>query len=139
MTYCKVILLGNMTRDPETRYAQSGTAVVNFCLAVNERYKDKETTTYVDVTMFGKRGEAFAKHHTKGARAFIEGRLRLDQWNDKQTGAKRQKLYVLADSFEFVGEKQQGARGESRASAPAGDAWGGQPAFEDGGGADTPF
>lgn len=139
MTYSKVLLLGNLTRDPETRYAQSGTAVVNFGLAVNERYKDKETTTYVDVTMFGKRGEAFAKHHTKGKQAFIEGRLRLDQWNDKQTGAKRQKLYVLADSFEFVGEKQAGARSESRASTPAGDAWGRQPRFEDGGGADTPF
>jgi single-strand DNA-binding protein len=107
-SYNKVILMGNLTRKPEVRYAQNGTAIVKFGLAVNRRYKDqsgewKEEPTFVDITMFGKRGEAFAKYHDKGKPAFIEGSLRFDTWDDKQSGEKRSKLYVVGDEWQFVG------------------------------------
>jgi single-strand DNA-binding protein len=123
-SYNKVILMGNLTRDCETRFAPNGTAIVKFGLAVNRRFQDadgnwKEQPTFIDVTMFGKRGEAFARFHTKGKPAFIEGQLRLDTWDDKQTGQKRSKLYVVADNWEFVGSG--GAReGGGAAAYPAG-------------------
>jgi single-strand DNA-binding protein len=107
-SFNKIILMGNLTRDCETRFANNGTAIVKFGLAVNRRFQDadgnwKEQPTFVDVTVFGKRGEAFARFHTKGKQALIEGQLRMDTWDDKQTGQKRSKLYVVADSWEFVG------------------------------------
>ena len=107
-SYNKVILMGNLTRKPEVRFTQGGTAVCKLGLAVNRRYKDqsgewKEEPTFVDVTFFGKRGEAFAKFHDKGKPAFIEGSLRLDTWEDKQSGEKRSKLYVVGDDWQFVG------------------------------------
>jgi single-strand DNA-binding protein len=107
-SFNKIILMGNLTRDCETRFAGNGTAIVKFGLAVNRRFQDadgnwKEQPTFVDVTIFGKRGEAFARFHGKGKQALIEGQLRMDTWDDKQTGQKRSKLYVVADSWEFVG------------------------------------
>ncbi len=115
-SYNKVILMGNLTRDPEVRYTQSGTALVKFGLAVNRRFQDaeqnwKEEPTFIDITMWGKRGEAFARFHNKGKTAFIEGHLRLDTWEDKQTGAKRSKLYVVADNWEFAGGGPGGGGG----------------------------
>ena len=114
-SYNKVILMGNLTRDPELRYTQGGnsTAICKVGLAVNRRYKNQqgewvEKPTFVDVTIFGNRGEAFEKYHRKGATAFIEGRLELDTWEDKNSGQKRSKLYVIADNWEFTG----GGRGE---------------------------
>jgi single-strand DNA-binding protein len=107
-SFNKVILMGNLTRDCETRFAGNGTAIVKLGLAVNRRWQDadgnwKDQPTFIDITMFGKRGEAFARFHTKGKPAFIEGHMRMDTWDDKQTGQKRSKLYVVADSWEFVG------------------------------------
>jgi single-strand DNA-binding protein len=107
-SFNKVILMGNLTRDPELRYTQSNIAICKFGLAVNRRIKDqngewREEPTFVDITIFGKRGEAFAKFHTKGKPAFIEGSLRFDQWEDKEGGGKRSKLYVVGDTWEFVG------------------------------------
>jgi single-strand DNA-binding protein len=114
-SYNKVILMGNLTRDPELRYTQgaNSTAVCKVGLAVNRRYKNQqgewvEKPTFVDVTIFGNRGEAFEKFHRKGATAFIEGRLELDTWEDKNSGQKRSKLYVIAENWEFAG----GGRGE---------------------------
>ena len=113
-SYNKVILMGNLTRDPELRFTASNMAVCKFGLAVNRRFKDstsgewKEEPTFVDVTIFGTRAEPFARYHTKGKPAFIEGTLRLDTWEDKNGGGKRSKLYVVADTWEFVG----GGRGE---------------------------
>jgi single-strand DNA-binding protein len=107
-SYNKVILLGNLTRDPELRYTQSNMPICKIGLAVNRRFKDgqsgewREEPTFVDVTIFGKRGEAFAKYHTKGKPAFIEGELRLDNWEDQQ-GQKRSKLYVVGNEWQFVG------------------------------------
>jgi len=120
-SYNKVLLMGNLTRDPELRYTQSNVAICKFGLAVNRRFKDqsgewREEATFVDITIFGKRGEAFAKFHTKGKTAFIEGTLRFDTWED-QNGQKRSKLYVVADTWEFVGSsgggRQEGAPPQS--------------------------
>lgn len=131
--YCHVLLLGNLTRKPEVRFTPGGMAICKFGLAVNRKYKAqdgtwKEEATFVDVTIFGKRGEAFAKFHDKGKGAFIEGELRLDQWEDKQTGEKRQKLYVVGNEWRFVGGNPP-SQGQSHASQddwdnakPAGEA-----------------
>ena len=115
-SYNKVLLMGNLTRDPELRYTQSNIAICKFGLAVNRRFKDgqtgewREEPTFVDITIFGKRGEAFAKYHSKGKPAFIEGTLRFDTWQDQQ-GNKRSKLYVVADTWEFVGGGGPGGGG----------------------------
>lgn len=106
-SFNKVILMGNLTRDPELRYTQGGTAVCSVGLAVNEKFKGsdgewQDRTTFIDVTIWGKRGEAFARFHKKGRPAFFEGKLRLDQWQDKQSGQNRSKLYVVAEQWEFV-------------------------------------
>ncbi|MEZ5976618.1 MAG: single-stranded DNA-binding protein [Planctomycetota bacterium] len=146
-SYNKVILMGNLTRDPETRFTQSQMAVVNFGLAVNERFQGsdgqwQERPTFVDVTMFGKRGEAFAKFHSKGKQAFVEGKLRLDTWEDKNGGGKRSKLYVVADNWEFVGS---GPGGQGQGGGNQGDSWGGGQSYGGGGewggpqGAETEF
>jgi single-strand DNA-binding protein len=125
-SFNKVLLMGNLTRDPETRFTQGGMAVVNFGLAVNEKFQgsdgqNQERTTFVDVTMFGKRGEAFARFHTKGKSAFVEGKLRLDTWEDKNGGGKRSKLYVVGDSWEFVGG---GGPGGGQGGGDEGGSWG---------------
>lgn len=123
-SFNKVILMGNLTRDPEVRFSQGGTAICGASLAVNERFKGsdgewQDRATFVDVTIFGKRGEAFCKHHKRGDAAFLEGKLRLDQWEDKQSGQKRSKLFVVADNFEFV--KSDGGGEKSRQSAAQDD------------------
>ena len=128
-SYNKVILMGNLTRDPELRYTPNNTAICKIGLAVNRRFKDgqtgewKEEPTFVDVTIFGARGEAFQRFHTKGKPAFIEDSLRLDTWEDKNGGGKRSKLYVVADNWEFVGAGGGPGRGDSGGySGPSGDA-----------------
>lgn len=108
-SFNRVILMGNLTRDPELRFTNNNMAICKFGLAVNRRFKDgqsgewKEEPTFIDVTIFGARAEPFAKYHTKGKPAFIEGTLRMDTWEDKNGGGKRSKLYVVADTWEFVG------------------------------------
>ena len=148
-SYNKVILMGNLTRDPEVRYANSGTAIVKFGLAVNRRFQDsegnwQEEATFVDITMFGKRGEAFSRFHQKGKPAFIDGSLRFDTWDDKQTGQKRSKLYVVGDNWEFVGSgggaRQSGPREEPAVAGSEAGGYGGyagepEPVEVD----DTPF
>ena len=117
----KVILIGNLTRDPELRYLPNNTAVVSFSLAVNESYKDKdgnrvERADFIDCEAFAKTAENISKFFTKGRPIFVEGRLRLDQWDDKATGQKRSKLKVIAENFQFVGPPPGAAPG----GAPAG-------------------
>ncbi len=108
-----VIVAGNLTRDPELKFMPSGTAVAQIGLAVNRKYKDtktnemKEEVTFVDVTIFGKQAEAVGAHLQKGSQALIEGRLQMDQWDDKQTGQKRSKLKVVAERVQFLGGKGQ--------------------------------
>jgi len=123
-SFNRVILMGNLTRDPEVRFAQNGSAICKFGLAVNRRYQDaagewKEEPTFVDVTIFGKRGEAFAKFHAKGKPAFVEGELRYDQWDDKQSGQKRSKLYVVGNNWEFVGGPAPRGSGGGFEDAPS--------------------
>lgn len=137
--YNKVILMGNLTRDPELRYTNSQMAVCQIGLAVNRRYKDsqsgewKEAPTFVDVTIFGARGEAFSRYHSKGKPAFVEGSLRMDTWDDKNTGQKRSKLYVVADNWEFVGAGR-GESGEAGGGYGGGGGGGGGYGREDDGG-----
>ncbi len=142
-SFNKVILMGNLTRDPEIRRTQSDMAICNIGLAVNRRYKDgqtgewKEEPTFVDVTIFGKRGESFAQYHTKGKPALVEGHLRLDTWQDKESGGNRSKLYVVAENWEFVGGGREGGGGGGGGGgyASAGSPSGGQNLEVD----DTPF
>lgn len=110
MSLNQVTLMGNLTRDPEVRGTAAG-SIVKFGLALNSKWKsktgeDKEKTTFVDCTVFDKRGEAFAKYHKKGSPTLIQGRLELEEWNDKQTGAKRSKLIVIVTDWQFVGGGQ---------------------------------
>ena len=114
----KVLLIGNLTRDPDVRMMSNGRPVCNFGLALNRNYKDsegnrKEEVTFVDVECFGPRAEAVAKFFTQGRSIFVEGRLKLDQWESKE-GEKRSAIRVVLDNFEFVDSKQDGASNQSR-------------------------
>lgn len=110
-SYNRVILMGNLTRDPQLRYLPSQMAVAEFGLAMNRRYRtangeDREETTFVDCSAFGKTGELINQYFTKGRPIFIEGRLKYDQWEDKQGGGKRSRLTVVVDNFQFVGPRE---------------------------------
>ncbi len=120
----KVILAGNLTRDPELRYTPQGTAIAKIGLAINRRYtgqdgQTKDETTFVDVDAFGKQAEVIGQYLKKGRPVLIEGRLKLDQWDDKTTGQKRSRLGVILESFQFIDSKAGGAEGSSAPSAPA--------------------
>lgn len=109
----KVLLIGNLTRDPELRVTPKGTAICQFGLAVNRSYKDdagqtREETTFVDIEAWGRQGETISKYCTKGRSLFVEGRLRLDQWEDKASGQKRSRLKVVLDNFQFIGGRGEG-------------------------------
>ena len=110
-SFNKVILMGNLTRDPELRSLPSGTTVVNFGLAVSERWKDKNTgeqreeVCFVDVDAFGRQGEVVSEYFSKGKPILVEGRLRFRQW-ETDSGEKRSKLSVTLDRFSFVGSRQ---------------------------------
>ena len=104
----KVLLMGNLTRDPELRVTPKGTAICQFSLAVNRKFKDesggeREEVTYIDVEAWSKQGETIAKYCTKGRPLFVEGRLRLDQWEDKTTKEKRSRMKVVLENFQFLG------------------------------------
>jgi single-strand DNA-binding protein len=102
----KVMLIGRLTRDPETRHIQSGQSVTNFGIAVNRSYRKKdseekvEETTFVDVEAWGVIGENFARYMKKGRQAYVEGRLKLDSW--EKDGQKRSKLTVVMEEFQFL-------------------------------------
>lgn len=109
-----VNIIGRLGRDPEVRFSQSGSAIVGIRLGISERFKGsdgewQDRTVWTDVKMFGKRGEAFAAHHGRGSLAALSGRLGFDEWEDKQSGQKRSKLYVIATDWEFVGDKPRDA------------------------------
>jgi single-strand DNA-binding protein len=137
----KVMLLGNITRDLEVRYTPKGTAVCDLGMAINRiRNGDNgeriEEVTYVDVTLWGRQAELAGQYLSKGRPVFIEGRLQLDQWDDKQTGQKRSRLRVVAENMQFIGGGggsggggQQGPRPQGQ-SQPAPPAQGGAPAAD---------
>jgi len=119
-SFNKVILVGNLTRDPELRYTPKGLAIAKIGLAVNRVWKSetgesKEEVTFVDIDAFGKQAETIGQYLKKGRPILVEGRLRLDQWDDKQTGQKRSRLGVVMENFQFL---DSGNRGESGAEAP---------------------
>ena len=130
-SFNKVILVGNLTRDPELRYTPKGMAITKIGIAVNRVWKNeagesKEEVTFVDVDAFGKQAEVLAQYMKKGRPLLVEGRLRLDQWDDKQTGQKRSKLGVVLEGFQFLGGGPNRNAGDAprpaMASAPAGAA-----------------
>ena len=106
----RVLLIGNLTRDPEIRYTPQGVAVADISLAINRfstnsEGEKKEEVTYVDVTLWNRVAEIAKDYLKKGKPVFIEGRLRLDTWDDKQTGQKRSRLRVVADGMQLLGSK----------------------------------
>jgi single-strand DNA-binding protein len=122
-SFNKVILMGNLTRDPELRYTPKGTAIAKLGLAVNRNWttetgEKKEEVTFVDVDAFGRQAEVIAQYMKKGRPIFIEGRLRLEQWDDKQTGQKRSRLGIVLESFQFIDGGNRTAGGEPGAEAP---------------------
>ena len=139
-SFNKVILMGNLTRDPELRYTPKGTAVAKLGLAVNRVWRDAEgqqqdETTFVDVDAFGKQAETIGQYMQKGRPILVEGRLKLDQWEDKSSGQRRSKLGVVLERFTFVGGGgSQGIDGgapsapQSSTPPPTSDV----PPFEDG-------
>lgn len=119
--YNRVILMGNLTRDPELKYLPSGTAVCEFGMAINHRWRDKdgnqrEDVCFVDISAFGRQGETINQYMSKGRQLLVEGRLRYDSWT-AQDGSKRSRLSVVAENFQFVGSR--GEAGESRADSGA--------------------
>lgn len=163
-SYNRVILIGNLTRDPEVKYIPSGMAVAEIGLAVNRYFNDrntnerKEETTFVDVTLWGRQAELAGEYLAKGRPVMIEGRLQLDTWEDKQSGQKRSKLRVVGETMQFLGSGGgeggggggsrggSGRGGRSQASAPGGNNGGGDDFYSgssfSGGGApddDVPF
>jgi single-strand DNA-binding protein len=111
-SYNKVILMGNLTRDPELRYTPKGTPVAAFGMAVNrvlrtESGETRQETTFVDIEAWSQIAERIAKYVKKGSPILVEGRLRLDQWDDKKTGQKRSKLVVVCENFRFVGPARE--------------------------------
>ena len=122
-SFNKVVLVGNLTRDPELRYTPKGTAIAKIGLAVNrvwtnEAGEKKEEVTFVDVDVFGRTAENVGQYMRKGRPILIEGRLKLDQWDDKQTGQKKSKLGVVAETVQFLGSPA-GAGGEGGGGAPS--------------------
>ena len=151
--------MGNLTRDPEVRQSQSGTAIVKAGLAVNERRPDgqggwKEQAHFFDITIFGSRGEAFARFNKRGACVLVEGRLNFSSWDDRESGQQRSKVDVVVENWSFTGSKNDNAGGgnaggghqqqqetsppQPAPSFPGPDSFGGAPA---GGGMsdDVPF
>lgn len=121
----KVILIGNLTRDPELRYTPKGTAIAKLGLAVNRTWRtetgeNREETTFVDVDAFGRSAELIGQYLKKGRAIMIEGRLRLDQWEDKQSGQKRSKLGVVLESFQFMDSQRGGGEGDGGAGYEGG-------------------
>ena len=116
-SYNKVILVGNLTRDPELRHIPSGTAVTDLGLAVNRTWTDRNTnqrneeTTFVDVTCWGRTAEIACEYLRKGRPVLVEGRLQMDEWNDRETGAKRTKLKVVCDNMQMLGSRNEGNSG----------------------------
>lgn len=131
-SFNKVILIGNLTRDPQVRYTPGGMAVSDVGLAVNRTWFDKqsnqkkEDVTFVDVTLWGRTAEIAGEYLAKGKQVLIEGRLQLDTWDDKETGQKRSKLKVIGENMTMLGSRQDGGggRGFGASAASTGDSGG---------------
>ena len=124
----KVFLIGNLTRDPELRYTPNGTAVANFSIAVNRKYKETDETSFFDIVYFGKPAEIIAEYMKKGRPILVEGRLQQRRW-ETDDGQKRSKVEVVGENFQFMGGRDQ----ESDRPSAGGDD---PPDFDD---SDIPF
>ena len=123
-SFNKVILLGNLTRDPEVRYTPKGSAVCDLGLAVNRTYtldngEKREEVTFVDVVLWARLAEIAGEYLKKGRPVFIEGRLQLDTWDDKQSGQKRSKLRVIGETMQLLGSRPSGGGESSDDERPA--------------------
>lgn len=128
----KVMLIGNCTRDPEVKYTPKGTAVAQLGLAVNRVWSNdagekQEETTFVDIELWGRQAEVAGEYLKKGRPVFIEGRLKLDSWDDKTTGQKRTKMKVVGEQLQLLGSRESGSggsggesSGEARPQRPGG-------------------
>ncbi len=145
--YNKVILVGNLTRDPKLSYLPSQMAVVDFGLAVNRRWRSqdnqqREDTCFIDCSAYGKQAETINQHLAKGRPVLVEGRLQYDTWEGKD-GVKRSKHRVVVERFQFLGSAPAGARGPAGPAAShdadPGDVHEAPPTDDGGGGDDIPF
>jgi single-strand DNA-binding protein len=123
MSINRVNISGNLTRDPELRATQTGTPVLKFGVAVNDRTKDPlgqwvDRPNFVDCVMFGNRAQAVQRFLSKGSKVSLEGKLRYSSWQDKQTGQNRSKIEVVVDEVEFMTARDQGQQDQGRAQAP---------------------
>ncbi len=112
----KVMIIGNLTRDPEVKYTPKGMAIAEIALAVNRNYttadgERREEVTFLDVTFWGKQAEVLGQWMKKGRPLYVEGRLRLDSWEDKETGKKQSRLRITGEEFQFLGSKNDGGGG----------------------------
>jgi single-strand DNA-binding protein len=143
-SYNRVILIGNLTRDPEVKYLASGTAVAEIGLAVNRQFTDKgsnerkEEVTFVDVTLWGREAELAGEYLAKGRPVMIEGRLQMDSWEDKATGQKRSKLKVVGERMQFLGSPQGGGGGGGEGGSGGGFRGGARSNTGGGGGRQAP-
>ena len=111
----KVILIGNVTRDPEVKFTPKGTAVTDIGMAINRNYtldngEKREDVTFVEVAFWGRQAETIGEYVKKGRSIYVEGRLQLDTWDDKQSGQKRSKLRVVGENFQFLGARPGGSQ-----------------------------
>ena len=128
-SYNHVTLMGNLTRDPELRYTTGGTAVCDLSLAINRKWKDKQTdqmkeeVSFIDCVVWARAAEVICEHMKKGNAILIDGELRQERWKDKESGANRSKIKVHVKSFQFVGGKRddQGAQQGASQEAPPAD------------------
>lgn len=143
----KVMLIGRLTRDPQLKYLPSQSSVCDFGMAVGRKYKlqsgeEREETTFVDCSLFGKGAEIFNQYMQKGKQCYVEGRLKLDQWDDKTTGQKRSRISVIVENFIFLGGPGGGGGaprgGGDEASEGGGQSYGSRPGGYGGGGGDAP-
>jgi single-strand DNA-binding protein len=128
----KVMLIGNLTRDPEIKYTPKGTAIAAFGLAVNRNYtteggEKREEVTFIDLEAYARLAEIIGEYCKKGRPIFVEGRLKLDQWDDKQSGQKRSKMKVVVETMQLLGSREGGGGG--------GGGGGGEEGSQGGGGA----
>lgn len=119
----KVMLIGNLTRDPEVRYTPKGSAVTDIGMAINRNYtlddgERREETTFVDVTFWGRQAEVIGEYMKKGRPMYVEGRLQLDQWEDKTSGQQRSRLKVIGENFQFLGGRDDQGGGGQRGGGP---------------------
>ena len=123
----KVMVIGNLTRDPEIKYTPKGSAIADVALAINRSYttdsgEKRDETTYVDIVLYGRLAEIAGEYLKKGRPVYIEGRLKLDTWDDKQTGQKRSKMRVVGEALQLLGSRDGGRESASNGGGDYEDA-----------------